>query len=268
MHTTVLILNIFGLNCISRFITGHIGTGILVLLIDIFSIVFISNPFGWILLIVGGIIYIVDLITVCTGNWECDGQCLNDWGSGSRTSYNVNYNVNINKDDDEIKPLFLDGSNNYGNVTRNVTPIIQNETKCQNCGKSNSGGYSTCPYCGADALVSPSACINPTIIVKNEKQIENTGKDVSLEQNNEMENVKDNQLNGNYFIGKNWKDILTENKLDEYTDTFEKNKLLDFLSISELDETDLEKLGITIMGDRKRILILIIGVKSFLKKIK
>jgi hypothetical protein len=56
------------------------------------------------------------------------------------------------------------------------------------------------------------------------------------------------------FIGKNWKDVLLENRLEEYIDIFTKNKLTDLEIISELTEYDLEKLGITIMGDRKKIL--------------
>jgi hypothetical protein len=56
------------------------------------------------------------------------------------------------------------------------------------------------------------------------------------------------------FIGKNWKDVLMENSLGDYIELFEKNKLTDIEIISELTESDLEKLGITIMGDRKKIL--------------
>jgi hypothetical protein len=56
------------------------------------------------------------------------------------------------------------------------------------------------------------------------------------------------------FIGKNWKDILLENNLGEYFDLFENDKLTDLEMISELTESDLEKLGISIMGDRKKIL--------------
>jgi hypothetical protein len=162
MRTTVLVLNIFGLNCISRFITGHIGTGVLVLLIDIFSILLISNVIGWILLGIGGIIYIVDLITVCTGNWEYKGKYLNDWRDGSRT---------------------------------------------------------------------------------NGTHIQKSNNNVNLAQNN-----------GIQVSGKNWRDILIDNNLAEYIEIFEKNKLTDLLIISELNEMDLEKLGIDIMGDRKRML--------------
>jgi hypothetical protein len=56
------------------------------------------------------------------------------------------------------------------------------------------------------------------------------------------------------FIGKNWKDVLLENNLGEYIDVFEKNRLTDLEIISELTELDLEKLGIAVMGDRKKIL--------------
>jgi hypothetical protein len=62
------------------------------------------------------------------------------------------------------------------------------------------------------------------------------------------------------FIGKNYKDILSENRLDQYIVLFERNNLTDISIISELNETDLEKLGISIMGDRKKILKLFTGV--------
>jgi hypothetical protein len=56
------------------------------------------------------------------------------------------------------------------------------------------------------------------------------------------------------FIGKNWRDVLLENNLGEYIETFEKNKLTDLNVIAELNESDLEKIGISAMGDRKNIL--------------
>ena len=56
------------------------------------------------------------------------------------------------------------------------------------------------------------------------------------------------------FVGKNYKDILSENNLSDYIDLFEKNKLTDISIISALSEADLEKLGISIMGDRKLIM--------------
>jgi hypothetical protein len=56
------------------------------------------------------------------------------------------------------------------------------------------------------------------------------------------------------FIGKNYKDILTENNLSEYIDKFTENKLTEINIISELTDSDFEKIGIKIMGDRKKIL--------------
>jgi len=53
MKTAVIILNIFGLNWLSRFITGHVGTGILVLLLDIVSMCTLSIGIGWIGIIIG-----------------------------------------------------------------------------------------------------------------------------------------------------------------------------------------------------------------------
>ena len=56
------------------------------------------------------------------------------------------------------------------------------------------------------------------------------------------------------FIGKNYKDILQENDLEEYISIFTENKLTDVIIISELIESDLEKIGVTSLGDRKKIL--------------
>ena len=50
-----------------------------------------------------------------------------------------------------------------------------------------------------------------------------------------------------------WREILTENNFGEHIEIFEKNKLVNVAAISELTELDLEKLGFTIMGDRKNI---------------
>jgi hypothetical protein len=52
----------------------------------------------------------------------------------------------------------------------------------------------------------------------------------------------------------NMRDLLKYNKLEEYIPIFEKNKLYDIQIIVNLTENDLEKLGITIMGDRKKFM--------------
>jgi hypothetical protein len=71
LWTAVLVLNILGLNWISRFITGHVGTGILVLLLDIISFVF---P---VLLVAGLVIWIIDLVKIGTKKWQMsDGTYL------------------------------------------------------------------------------------------------------------------------------------------------------------------------------------------------
>jgi serine/threonine-protein kinase len=68
--TVVLILNIIGLNCISRFITGHIFTGIMILLLDIITISSWSFGIGWVLGVVGIIIWIIDLVKISTKKWQ------------------------------------------------------------------------------------------------------------------------------------------------------------------------------------------------------
>jgi hypothetical protein len=76
MWVAVLVCNIIGLNFVSRFITGHIGTGILVLLLDIVSLTTLSVGIGWIGIIVGLIIWIIDLVTIGSGKWKCGDKLL------------------------------------------------------------------------------------------------------------------------------------------------------------------------------------------------
>ena len=257
MRIAVLILNIIGLNWISRFITGHIGKGILVLLLDIFSLLLLPIGIGWIGIIIGLIIWIADLVKVCSGRWEYNGRCLTDWG-GEKTSYNVVYNVNASSSD-EIKPLF------NREWTNTQLGQYKSSTICQKCGKTNSGGYRSCPYCGSSSLVNPAAYSRPQALVRNVtpeavvKHDERQNNSVYTPDILVQENI-------NKLIGKNWKDILLENNLEAYIPCFESNKLLDFDIIAELDENDLEKIGILIMGDRKKIVKLISDVKNFIDK--
>jgi hypothetical protein len=58
----------------------------------------------------------------------------------------------------------------------------------------------------------------------------------------------------NSFNNKNYKDILIENGMSVYIQVFEKNKIDDLSIIVELTENDYEKMGIELMGDRKRLL--------------
>jgi hypothetical protein len=50
------------------------------------------------------------------------------------------------------------------------------------------------------------------------------------------------------------KHILDENNLTNCVSVFEQNKLFDIDTVSDLTETDLEKIGISALGDRKKIL--------------
>jgi RNA polymerase subunit RPABC4/transcription elongation factor Spt4 len=68
--TAVLVLNIIGLNWISRFITGHIVTGIMVLLLDIITIATLSIAIGWIGSVVCIVIWIVDLVKIGQKKWR------------------------------------------------------------------------------------------------------------------------------------------------------------------------------------------------------
>jgi hypothetical protein len=81
-----------------------------------------------------------------------------------------------------------------------------------------------------------------------ERMIESKSKIVGIS------SISESQQTFTRFIEKDWKDILLENDLEEYVDIFEKNKLTNLEIIIELTESDLEKLGIMVMGDRKKIL--------------
>jgi RNA polymerase subunit RPABC4/transcription elongation factor Spt4 len=66
----VLVLNIIRLNWISRLITGHIFTGIMLLLLDIISVATLFIGIGWIGIIAGTVIWIVDLVKIGTKKWQ------------------------------------------------------------------------------------------------------------------------------------------------------------------------------------------------------
>jgi serine/threonine protein kinase len=69
----VLVLNIIGLNWISRLITGHIFTGIMLLLLEILSVATLFIGIGWIGIIAGTVIWIVDLVKIGTKKWQTSG---------------------------------------------------------------------------------------------------------------------------------------------------------------------------------------------------
>ena len=214
-----------------------------------------TNP-GTTYIILGVTGIIIGIIMVIVGILK---QKQSEYNNISKTDYSYSNKYSI--DDNELRSIFLADHN-----IAKISSINNNKdkTKCQKCGKENSGGYSACPYCGSNALVSPSDYNSAT---KTESIIQmeaNLKGDTEVQPNNRLnvDNKKDNNHKNDYFVGKNWKDILIENNLNEYYDLFEKNKLIDLSSISELNENDLEKLGITIMGDRKRINKLIHGIKN------
>ena len=92
-------------------------------------------------------------------------------------------------------------------------------------------------------------------IINSNKKLDNLDIKIDMEKNINQDNetfIQDNET----FIEENVENILAENNLEEYIDLFKKNKLTDFDVVSNLTESDLEKLGITIMGDRKKILLI------------
>jgi serine/threonine protein kinase/TM2 domain-containing membrane protein YozV len=66
----VLVLNIIGLNWISRFITGHVFTGIMILLLNIISVFIMTTDIGWVGLIASLVIWIIDLVKIVTKKWK------------------------------------------------------------------------------------------------------------------------------------------------------------------------------------------------------
>jgi hypothetical protein len=62
-----------------------------------------------------------------------------------------------------------------------------------------------------------------------------------------------------------YKDILITNNLDEYIALFEENKLNDLSLLIDMTEDDYEKIGIELIGDRKRLKKIFSkeGIKNF-----
>ena len=89
----------------------------------------------------------------------------------------------------------------------------------------------------------------PVIIYSNKEK-----KEVELNVNLNKKDSANTTIKHEYFIGKNYKDILSDNNLGEYINIFTQNRLTEISIITELTDSDLEKIGITIMGDRKKIL--------------
>ena len=121
-------------------------------------------------------------------------------------------------------------------------PIIvysRKNTKEQNININlNTNNQDNVPY----RNITPQRTFYPSTI----RRVDRTKSEKRIDSKSENNLIK--------FIGKNWKDILIENNLSEYIDIFEKNKLTDLTIISKLTDEELEKIGITAMGDRKKYL--------------
>jgi predicted Ser/Thr protein kinase len=68
-----------------------------------------------------------------------------------------------------------------------------------------------------------------------------------IEKENRIQEIKQN-------ITASWKNILEQNGFAEYIEIFEKNKINNADVILTLNEQDLESMGISAVGDRKRII--------------
>ena len=143
MKTIVLILNLLGFNFVSRFITGHIFTGILVLLNDIITITTLSSGIGVIFLVIGIIIWVVDLVTVCSNKWKSNGVLLINWGFNIDNSFKNKTNKDNNQNNEE--------SNNR--VTTN-----ENKIKCPMCDNDIKLGSKFCSKCGSPLFKICNKC--------------------------------------------------------------------------------------------------------------
>jgi hypothetical protein len=66
----------------------------------------------------------------------------------------------------------------------------------------------------------------------------------------------------------NFIEILKKNNLDEYIEIFNSNKLIEIDVVKDLNEDDLDNIGITILGDRKKIINIIKNINIELKKLE
>ena len=62
------------------------------------------------------------------------------------------------------------------------------------------------------------------------------------------------------------KDLLEENDLKQYCEIFENNKIENIQNAIDLNDNDLINIGISILGDRKKILSLIENKRSALER--
>jgi DNA-directed RNA polymerase subunit RPC12/RpoP len=149
-------------------------------------------------------------------------------------------------------------------MDKNEDIEIDGSWVCSNCGTSNNSFYSNCERCGKEFVknrtnkkndetskIMPEYWLCENCGNKNMAYLIKCSK-CGLEIN---ENDNDNTSEqSDRFEQSDWKELLIKNGLKEYIGLFETNKLDTNEIICELNENDLEKLGITIMGDRKKII--------------
>ncbi len=64
------------------------------------------------------------------------------------------------------------------------------------------------------------------------------------------------------MVSEQIKEILIKNNLDNYIDVFEKNRLLDYQVLQTMTNEDYLSIGVTVIGDRKKLLMLFSAEKQ------
>lgn len=143
MKTLVIIFNFIGFNWLSRFITGHVGTGILVLLLDVLSLATLSIGIGWIGIIIGCIIWVVDLVTVCTNKWRMGDGTYLMWASDTVNNPDSKSNIMGKNEPSSGKKYPSATGYDYGpSYDYGAT------WTCRKCGDKNPKNNSFCKGCG------------------------------------------------------------------------------------------------------------------------
>jgi hypothetical protein len=127
---------------------------------------------------------------------------------------------------------------------------LQNNAQKYNLTFKESGGAVLLWYIfGSLIIVGPFIAMH--IIIKNTNAL---AKEYNKKAQASSEPENTNVANHQQSHVKTWQDVLKENGLDQYISVFEKQNLTDIDTILSLTEQDLEKIGVEILGDRKRLI--------------
>jgi len=144
-------------------------------------------------------------------------------------------------------------------MDKNEDIEIDDEWICSKCGKTNNICFSVCEKCGKEIkLNNKYENRNDEISTRIDEYwfCENCGKrNMShlikcTKCGKNINEISENNINEQI----NWEELLVKNGLEKYIEVFKINGLDTIEIINELNELDLEKIGISMMGDRKKIL--------------